>query len=260
MKKRLDLLLLERGLFSSRNKAQAAIRKGEVTVEGEIVKTPAAKISFEAPIKVESQDPYPGRGGVKLNGALEDLDFDPEGMIVLDGGASTGGFTACLLERGAKKIYAVDVGSNQMVPELRQDPRVVVIENYNLRYFSSDLTREQLDLIVLDLSFISATKVIPNLVTALKEGGFFLTLVKPQFEVGPQKVGKRGLVPGEEDQYYAVKKVVETKLKNGLGFIGIAPSRLAGVRGNQEYFLLMQKGGVGEFTQFHWVECQAKLR
>jgi len=256
----LDLLLVELGLFSSRNKAQTAIRKGEVTVEGEIIKTPAAKIKAGAQIDVAPQVPYPGRGGIKLAHALDQLNFAPRDMVVLDGGASTGGFTSCLLQRGARKVYAVDVGKNQLDSQLRIDPRVIVIENYNLRYFSPDFIKEKLDFIVLDLSFISATKVIPALVTALKDGGFFLTLAKPQFEVGPEKIGKKGLVRKETDQLFAVKKVADSKKENGLGFVGLAPASPRGVSGNQEFFLLAQKGGEGNFSPQDWLDCMARLK
>ncbi len=248
MVKRLDLLLVQRGLFSSRNKAQSAIRKGEVTVGEEIIKTPSAKVRIDVDIKVAPQPPYPGRGGIKLSGALDGFGFDAEGMVVLDGGASTGGFTACLLERGARKIYAFDVGKDQIDQGLKEDKRVIVYENFNLRSFSPDIIEEDLDLVVLDLSFISATMVIAPLVKGLKDGGFFLTLVKPQFEVGPEKVGKKGLVRNEQDQLRAVIKVAECKEKEGLGLIGVLPSCLPGVSGNKEYFLLAQKGRKGEIN------------
>lgn len=256
----MDLLLVELGLFSSRNKAQTAIRKGEVTVEGELIKTPSTKFKPDARINVAPQDPYPGRGGIKLARALEQLNFDPNDMIVLDGGASTGGFTSCLLQRGARKVYAVDVGKNQLDSQLRVDPRVIVVENYNLRYFSPDLVKEKLDLIVLDLSFISATKVIPVLEKALKDGGFFLTLVKPQFEVGPGKIGKKGLVRNDTDQFNAVTKVVDSKKANKLGFVGLVPASPKGVSGNQEFFLLSQKGGERIFSNQDWLDCRARIK
>ncbi len=260
MKIRLDLLLVKRGLFSSRNKAQAAIRRGEVAVEGEILDSPGIRIEENSPISIAPQSDYPGRGGVKLARALDNLELDLEDKIVLDGGASTGGFTACLLHRGARKVYAVDVGWGQLDPSLKDDPRVVAIENFNLRYFSPEILSEELDMVVLDLSFISATLVIPPLITSLKEGGLFLTLVKPQFELGPDKIGKKGIVKREEDHFSAVKKVAAKKEELGLGFLGLVPSVLTGEKRNQEFFLLYKKGAREHFKVQNWEECRERFR
>ncbi len=260
MKKRLDLLLVKRGLFSSRNKAQAAIRRGEVAVEGEVLNSPGAKIEENSRISVAPQTDYPGRGGVKLDRALDDLQLDLRGKIVLDGGASTGGFTACILHRGAQKVYAVDVGWGQLDSRLKEDPRVVAIENFNLRYFSREIIPEDLDMVLLDLSFISATLVIPPVTPSLKEGGLFLTLVKPQFELGPGKKGKKGLIKREEDHFFAVKKVAAKKEELGLGFLGLVPSVLTGEQGNQEFFLLYKKGALEHFKPRNWEQCRDRLR
>jgi len=251
MKKRLDLLLVERGVFSSRNKAKEAIQRGKVKIKGEISKKPGTKLAPDAEIGVENEVQYPGRGGLKLEGALDALQIVPRGWTVLDGGASTGGFTACLLRRGAKKVYAVDVGSGQLDTGLRKDSRVVAVENYNLREFSPDLVGEALNMIVLDLSFISATLVMAPLNEALSEKGLFLILVKPQYELGPKKVQK-GIVRDCALWREAIEKVVQKGKNLGLGFSGIIRAPITGVRGNQEFFLLLQKGSKGEFKEKDW--------
>ncbi len=242
MKKRLDLLLVDKGLFSTRTKARAAVESNLVLVDGRIVNKPGARFPVDVNIVLaEGQNPYVSRGGLKLAGALADLALDPHGLTVLDGGASTGGFTDCLLQKGAKKVYAVDVGYGQLAEKLRQDERVLVMEHVNLRYLSKDSIGEPLDLIVLDLSFISATKVLAALHPFLKENGLMLILVKPQFEVGPENVGKGGIVKDSRLHRAALQKVRQRGEALGFAYKGFVPSSLAGGDGNKEFFLLLEK-------------------
>ncbi len=244
MKKRLDLLLVDRGLISTRTKAKTIIEGNLVRVDGRIVNKPGTRVPIDAILTLEEgRNPYVSRGGMKLAGALADLALDPQGLIVLDGGASTGGFTDCLLQKGAKKVYAVDVGYGQLAAKIRQDERVLVMEHVNLRHLPKDSIGEPLDLIVLDLSFISATKVLANLYPLLKEKGLMLILVKPQFEVGPQNVGKGGIVKDSRLHRFALQKVRQGAEALNFTYKGFAPSRLAGSSGNQEFFLLLEKDG-----------------
>ncbi len=244
MKRRLDLLLVDKGLISTRTKAKTIIEGNLVRVDGRIVNKPGTRVPIDATLTLEKgQNPYVSRGGLKLAGALADLALDPQGLSVLDGGASTGGFTDCLLQKGAKKVYAVDVGYGQLAAKIRQDERVLVMEHINLRHFPKDSIGEPLDLIVLDLSFISATKVLANLYPLLKEKGLMLILVKPQFEVGPQNVGKGGIVKDSCLHRAALQKVRHAAEAMGFNYKGFAPSCLAGSDGNQEFFLLLEKDG-----------------
>ncbi len=237
MKSRLDQLLVARGLAASRAQAQALILAGRVLVEG----SPAAKAGTlvpEAAILTLKEAPrFVSRGGEKLAAALKHFRVSPAGKVALDAGASTGGFTQVLLLGGAAKVYAVDVGYGQLDASLRADPRVVSLERQNLRLLPREAVPEPLDLITLDLSFISLTLVLPRLLEFLRPGGEVLALVKPQFEVGKGKVGKGGVVRDPALQREAVAKV--TAAARALGF-AVSPafaSPLKGPKGNQEYFL-----------------------
>ena len=240
-KKRLDVLLVERGLAESREKARALIMAGEVWVEGQRVDKAGKVFPPDVEIEVRGQAcPYVSRGGLKLEGALDSFGVDVEGKVVADLGASTGGFTHCLLTRGARKVYAIDVGYGQLHWRLRQDPRVVVMERVNVRYLEPGALAEKVDLVVADLSFISLTLVLPGVKGILKEGGEALLLVKPQFEVGREKVGKGGVVRDEALRREALEKVKSRAQELGFRVLGEMDSPVPGAKkGNVELFLYL---------------------
>ncbi len=237
-RQRLDLLMVERGLAESRQKAQALIMAGQVLVEEVLCTKAGQQVQTQARIRVLHQLPYVSRGGLKLEAALEHFGVQVEGLLVLDVGASTGGFTDCLLQRGARRVLAVDVGRGQLHPRLRQDPRVRVLERCNIRYLTPQELDELPDLATIDVSFISLRLVLPAMAGLLKapEGGI-LALVKPQFEVGKREVGPGGVV--RDSQLH--KRVLEEIAAQGrlLGFQASNPfpSPLLGPKGNQEFFL-----------------------
>jgi len=238
MKRRIDVLLVELGLAPSRQKAQALILAGEVLANDRPVAKPGDLVSPDASIRVRNDPvPYVSRGGVKLAGALDAFGISPAGLVCLDVGISTGGFTDCLLQRGAVKIFGIDVGRGQLAWKLRQDPRVVLFEDTNIRHFDPAALGQQVDLAVVDVSFISLTLVLPVVFHALKPGGTCLPMVKPQFEVGKGQVGKGGVVRDEAKRLAAVERV--KAFAAGLGFEvkGTAQSPLPGPSGNVEYFL-----------------------
>ncbi|MBO5953571.1 MAG: TlyA family RNA methyltransferase [Oscillospiraceae bacterium] len=236
MKKRLDVLLTERGHADTRTKAQAIIMSGLVYVEGQKADKPGVSYDENVPIEVRSGGcPYVSRGGLKLEKALRDFGVKPEGYVCSDSGASTGGFTDCLLQQGAKKVFAIDVGYGQLDWKIRSDPRVVVMERTNVRYVTPEQLGEPLDLSVLDVSFISLKIVLPVIKTLLKSSGQVLCLIKPQFEAGRDKVGKKGVV--REPQTH--KEVLDdfVALAHDLGFtvLGLTFSPVKGPEGNIEF-------------------------
>jgi 23S rRNA (cytidine1920-2'-O)/16S rRNA (cytidine1409-2'-O)-methyltransferase len=245
LKIRLDKLLLERGIASSRERAQALIIAGKILVDGQKVEKSGAAVDSEANIKLLGADlKYVSRGGLKLERALEHWHIDVTGKTCLDIGTSTGGFTDCLLQSGAARVVAVDTGLGQIDFRLRQDPRVRLLEKTNARYLTRGQLGETVDLIVMDVSFISATLVLPAVIgsafpesQADRRGRQIVVLVKPQFEVGRELVGKRGIVRDEAAQLDAVKKVRETLL--ALGFLGtdVIESPILGAEGNREFLL-----------------------
>lgn len=237
MKLRLDILLVEKGLAASRHQAAALILAGRVSIGGKKIEKAGSLVEAEAPITIEAGDQFVGRGGVKLNQALSDFRIDPRGKVCLDLGASTGGFTDCLLQHGAGRVYAVDVGYGQFHTRLRSDPRVVLMEKTNARYLPS--LPEPIDLIVADLSFISLTLVLPAVVGNLRHGGELLVLVKPQFELSPKEV-KKGVVRDDALRNKAVEKVAAVAETLGLKKRGESASILPGPKGNREIFLLLQ--------------------
>jgi 23S rRNA (cytidine1920-2'-O)/16S rRNA (cytidine1409-2'-O)-methyltransferase len=244
-RKRLDLLLVERGLAESRQKAQAMILAGEVMVEGQRADKAGLAVADTAKIEVNSRlQKYASRGGFKLEGALEDFRVEVCGKVCLDVGSSTGGFTDCLLQNGASRIYAVDVNTNQLAWKLREDPRVVRIEK-NARALAGDIA-ELAQIVVMDVSFISVSKVLPAAVECAAAGADLLILIKPQFELEREDVGKGGIVREMGLHEKAIAKVRTTAEELGLNCIGVAPSRLAGAEGNQEYFLHARKAGTVE--------------
>jgi len=239
VKKRLDQILVDRGIAKTRSQAKSIIMTGRVYVDGVMVDK--AGRTFDEGVSISLKEgglPYASRGGLKLEGALEDFCLEVKGMTCLDVGASTGGFTDCLLKKGASKVYAVDVGRNLLDGKLRKDERVVVLEGVNFRYAGNGLIPEKVDLITIDVSFISLTLIIPPALSFLKPGGYLLVLVKPQFELTPKDVGRGGVVRDEEKRHRAVQKVESFMMKRGLTVIGVTPSRVKGPKGNQEYFIL----------------------
>jgi len=240
-KKRLDVLLFERRLADSRQKAQAMILAGEVTVDGAKQQKAGAQISESAQIEVASRlQKYASRGGFKLEGALADFSVDPQNLVCLDLGSSTGGFTDCLLQHGAARVYAVDVNVNQLAWKLRQDNRVIKIER-NARELQADDIPELVDLAVADVSFISVTKILAPSVQVAKPNATFLILVKPQFELRREDVSSGGIVKDPALHEKAIAFVKKHAQQNGLQVLSIHPSRLMGAEGNQEFFLHARK-------------------
>jgi 23S rRNA (cytidine1920-2'-O)/16S rRNA (cytidine1409-2'-O)-methyltransferase len=238
---RLDNLLVARGLASNAQKAQAMILAGEVFVNGIRVSTSGTPIAEDVQVEINSREQqYASRGGFKLEGALRDFHVDPAGKICLDVGSSTGGFTDCLLQHGAIRVYAVDVTVDQIAWKLRQDARVVRIE-LNARELSSRNIPESVDLVTVDVSFISAGKVLPPAAAVAKEGASFLILVKPQFELGRGEIGPGGIVTDAALHEKAISIVKQAAASVGLECLGIQASQLTGAEGNQEYFLHARK-------------------
>ena len=240
-KKRLDLLVVERGLADSREKAQAMILAGEVRVNGSRSDKAGMQVATDARIEVSGTSAkYASRGGLKLEGALEDFAIDVSGKTCLDIGASTGGFTDCLLSNGARWVYAVDVTTEQMVWRLQQDPRVKQIKE-NARNLRPEQIPEPADLVTVDVSFISVAKVLPAVVAAAGPRAEYLILVKPQFELDRGDVGRGGIVSDAALHARAVDRVRTAAEAAGLRVEGVRPSRLIGAEGNQEFFLHARK-------------------
>ena len=236
-RKRLDVLLVERGLAESRQKAQAMILAGEVTVNSKRAGKAGQPVAEDAPIEVHSRlQKYASRGGFKLEGALEDFRVSPQDKTCLDVGSSTGGFTDCLLQQGAARVYAVDVNTDQLAWKLREEPRVVALRKNARELVPGDLP-EPADLAVIDVSFISVTKVLPAAVSCCKPGAGLLILVKPQFELERADVSKGGIVHDAKLHEKAIASVRRAAESLGLTGLQLSPSRLPGAEGNQEYFL-----------------------
>ncbi len=240
-RERIDRVLVDRGLAPSRTRARALIENGKVSVAGCLVQKPSDFVSPSAPIEVEPDHPYVSRGGLKLEGALRDLALNPQGLVAADIGASTGGFTDCLLRHGATRVYAIDVGHGQLHPSLAGDARVVSMEGVNARHLAQDALPERVDLVVVDASFISLTKLLHAIVQLLGDAGRVLALVKPQFEVGPSGVGKRGVVSSDELRHSALAQVVAAAEALGLRAQGHVDCQLPGPEGNREIFVLLER-------------------
>ncbi len=243
-KQRLDQLLVDRGLAESRSQAQRLIMAGLVYANGQKADKPGVNLRADADIEVRERLPWVSRGGLKLAGALEAFPFDPQGATALDIGASTGGFTDVLLQRGARKVYAVDVGHGQLHWKLRQDARVVNLERTHARLLSPELIPEPVDALVIDTSFISLTRVLPHGWALLREGGWCVALIKPQFEVGPKWL-RKGVVRDAEARQAAVDGVlafVRLSLP-GARVVGVVESPIHGPKGNVEYLLGLEKTG-----------------
>lgn len=238
---RLDLLLVERGLAETSQKALAMILAGEVQVNGNRADKAGMPIAEDACIEVTSRtQKFVSRGGIKLEGALEDFAIDAGGCVCLDIGASNGGFTDCLLQHGAVRVYSVDVNTEQLDWKLRQDPRVISIQQ-NARELRSEDIPEKVGMVVIDVSFICVGKVLAPAVPLARAGADFLILIKPQFELSREEVSPGGIVTSEKLHEKAVKTVRETVESVGLEILGVRPSRLRGAEGNQEYFLHARK-------------------
>ena len=236
IKKRLDVLLVEQGYADSRTKAQAIIMSGQVYVAGQKADKPG--ISYEENVELEVRGaacPYVSRGGLKLEKALRDFGVDPTGYVCSDSGASTGGFTDCLLQQGASKVFAIDVGYGQLDWKIRSDPRVVVMERTNVRYVTPEQLGEPLDLSVVDVSFISLKIVLPVIKTFLKTTGQVLCLIKPQFEAGRDKVGKKGVVRDPETHKEVLDSFVELANELNFNILGLTFSPVKGPEGNIEF-------------------------
>ena len=235
-KKRLDVLLTEQGYADSRSKAQAIIMSGLVYVDGQKADKPG--ISYEEGVSIEVRGavcPYVSRGGLKLEKALRDFGVKPEGFVCSDSGASTGGFTDCLLQQGARKVFAIDVGYGQLDWKIRSDPRVVVMERTNIRYVTPEQLGERLDLSVVDVSFISLKIVLPVIKNLLKQTGQVLCLIKPQFEAGKQKVGKKGVVRDPETHREVLDQFVQLAHELEFRILGLTFSPVKGPEGNIEF-------------------------
>ncbi len=235
-KQRLDLLVVSLGLTESREQAQRLILAGEVTVNGAPVTKAGTKVDDSLPIAVKNKPRYVSRGGLKLEGALDAFPVSAEGKICLDIGSSTGGFTDCLLQHGAARVHAVDVGTNQLVWKLRNDPRVVVREQFNARYLKPEDLGEKVRLIVSDVSFISLTKILPAAFDCLEDGGDALVLIKPQFELRPEDIGPGGIVRDPALHAQAVEKIRLFVVEElGRSWMGLADSPIKGMEGNKEF-------------------------
>jgi len=237
-KYRLDVLVTERGLAESREKARAMIMAGDVKVGGAIVTKPGTMIVSQVDVQVAEKPLYVSRGGIKLEHALKSLSLNPSGMVVADIGASTGGFTDCLLKKGAERVYAIDVGYGQLDYRLRIDHRVVVKERVNARY-PFELP-ELVDMVTMDVSFISVRLVLPSVARFLKAGGAALLLFKPQFEVGKGQVGKGGVVRDPFLHAQTLGKFIIWAVENRYKLLGLEPSPILGDAGNREFFFLLK--------------------
>ena len=239
-KKRLDILLVDKGLATSRQKAKALIMAGKVLVDGQLTDKPGAAIAVNASISIKDDGPpYVSRGGLKLSAALDALSLQLKDWVCLDVGASTGGFSDCMLQYGARRVYAVDVGYGQLAWQLRQDPRVICIERTNIRHMPSDRIPERVDLATIDTSFISLRIVVPAVQKFLKPDGRILALIKPQFEVGKGQVGKGGVVRDSGQHDMVIRQLIEFFTEIGFVCGPVIPSPIRGPKGNQEFIILL---------------------
>jgi 23S rRNA (cytidine1920-2'-O)/16S rRNA (cytidine1409-2'-O)-methyltransferase len=241
-KQRIDTLLVSRGLAENKSRAQAYIMAGDVSVNGSVVSKAGSMVAEGAEVTLKEKMPFVGRGGFKLQHALNEFKLDVKGLTCLDVGASTGGFTDCLLQRGAVKVYAVDVGTNQLDYKLRQDSRVVVMEKTNAHY-PFELP-EQVELAVMDLSFISVRQVIPNVIPHLKPPGDMVILFKPQFEAEREQVGKGGVISDPSVHALTISNFVIWMNDNRLRLLEMTASPILGAEGNKEFLIYMKQATV----------------
>lgn len=238
---RLDVALVEHGLCDSREKARCAVMAGQVRLGDQVLNKASFLVEPGAELSIAEPPRFVGRGGLKLEGALDHFGIVAAGITVLDIGASTGGFTDCLLQRGATKVYAIDVGHGQLAWKIRNDPRVIVRENLNARHLTRTDVPVPIDLCVIDVSFISLTLILPNAFELLTPTGVVLALIKPQFELQPQDVGRGGIVSDPAMHEKAQRKIAEFIANQEHKFVGIAPSQITGTDGNQEFFVCARK-------------------
>lgn len=237
-KRRIDSLLVERGLVDSRAKAQALIMAGEVVVAGKAAIKPGTLVPEEAAITILEPPPFVSRGGTKLEFALDQFQLEVSAKVAADIGASTGGFTDCLLKRGASRVYAIDVGYGQLDYRLRQDPRVVVMDGVNARYPVS--LPEKVDLVTIDVSFISVEKVIPSVARLLNDDGYIIVLIKPQFEAKRKEVGKGGIIKEPIVHARVLGRFIAWAIEHKFSLGGLVASPIPGASGNKEFFVLLR--------------------
>ena len=256
MKERLDVLLVKRNLVESREKAKAIIMSGNVFVEGQREDKAGTTFSDEVQIEIKGHVlPYVSRGGLKLEKAMTHFGISLEGKICMDIGASTGGFTDCMLQNGARKVFAIDVGRGQLAWKLRQDPRVVCMEKTNIRYVTPEDLGEKIDFSSIDVSFISLTKVLLPIRNYLKEDGQIVALIKPQFEAGREKVGKKGVVREKSTHYEVIELVISYAVSIGFKVLNLDFSPIKGPEGNIEYLVHLQKSdevGTLDMVEIDW--------
>ena len=238
---RLDQLLVQRGLFTSRHQAQVAVMAGEVKIDGHVAAKPSDSVQEGTDVSVATRNRFVGRGGTKLEGAIEHFGINAEGTIALDIGASTGGFTDCLLQRKVRKVFAVDVGHGQLAWKIRNDSRVVTLEKTNARQLSRTEIPDAIDLCVIDVSFISLTLILPSAFELLRPGGVILALIKPQFELARADVGRGGIVRSAELHEKAQQKIVAFAETIGAEVEDLVASSIAGTDGNLEFFICLRK-------------------
>ena len=250
MKERLDVLLVQRGLAPSREKAKAMIMEGNVYVNDQKEDKAGANFDTEVLIEVRGNTlAYVSRGGLKLEKAVNHFSLSLDGLVCMDIGASTGGFTDCMLQNGAAKVFAVDVGYGQFAWKLRQDPRVVCMEKTNIRYVTPDEIGEPLDFASVDVSFISLTKVLPPTKELLKDEAEMVCLIKPQFEAGREKVGKKGVVRDKKVHLEVIEKVITFAMELGFSVLHLEFSPIKGPEGNIEYLVHLKKDGQGALAE-----------
>lgn len=242
LKKRLDVLLTEQGLAESREKAKALIMSGLVYADGQKADKPGDTFSETAALEVRGKGlPYVSRGGLKLEKAVAEFNLELSGLVCMDIGASTGGFTDCMLQNGASKVYAVDVGYGQLAWGLRNDPRVVNLERTNARYLTAEQVPEKIAFFSVDVSFISLTLILPALRPLLADDCRAVCLIKPQFEAGREKVGKKGVVRDKAVHREVIEKILDFSLQNGYSVLGLTFSPVKGPEGNIEYLIYLQR-------------------
>ena len=241
---RLDVFLVEQGFFSSREQAQRAVMAGEVRIGDQVISKSSVMVEPGAVVSLQARSPYVGRGGTKLEGALDHFEIPVQGLTALDLGASTGGFTDCLLQRGAAKVYAIDVGHGQLAWKIRNDSRVVVREKLNARYLSRDDVPERIDLCVIDVSFISLTLILSNAFDLITPNGVILALIKPQFELQAADVAHGGIVRDPALHEKAQNKIRDFVVNAGHNVTGMVRSGITGADGNQEFFICARRKSV----------------
>ncbi len=245
-KERLDVLLVKRGLFPSRERARSAIMAGIVFIDNSKEDKPGTRFNEDCDIRIkENINPYVSRGGLKLEKAVKNFQLDLKGKTAIDIGASTGGFTDCMLKNGAAKVFAIDVGYGQLAWELRNDPRVICKERTNIRYVKPEDLESPADFASIDVSFISLKKVLPVAKSLLAEQGSIVSLIKPQFEAGRDKVGKHGVVRNPQVHADVIREIISFAVENGLIIKGLSFSPIKGPEGNIEYLLYLSKTGEG---------------